>query len=279
MKILYANGCSMTEGCELGNRQFNYDESKNGPITSRLPLYELSPEHISHMQTHNWSYILKNLLNIPYYKNSARSGSSSKRIVRTSIVDILDLLTRYDAKDILVIIGWTRINRFELLDPSGIKYQFAPGTRVRSRTLLHPKIQEMADIYELYISQNLYNNQLEHFSDIIHMQSFLKNKGINYIFLYTTYENMQKSYYENEFINTINDTTIKSLYSDIDNSRFIFYDNNNLSLEYRVRNIKQSSFEYFTYKNKFPIGNGHHPLEEAHLHWGEFMFNAIKDTI
>lgn len=277
MKILYANGCSMVEGCELGNAEYEYDESKTGPITSRAPYYNLSPQHIQHMQTHCWSYVLKCFLEIQNYQNGARAGAGGKHIVKTTIIDVLALLENYKPEEIFVVIGWTRINRFEFLDPSGVEYQFAPGTNAPSRSLLHPKIREMASIYETYIAQNLKNNQLQHFIDVIELQNFLVANKIKFMFSYGTYENMKKSYSENDFKLTVNDDTIKLLHRNIDDSNFIFYGEHNSSLDYRVRDIKSASFEHFAFSNNYPIGNGQHPLEEAHHAWADFLFTEITN--
>lgn len=276
-KILYANGCSMVEGCELGNKQFNYDEAKLGPLTSKSKFYNLSKEHLHHMSINNWSYKLKELLGFDAYMNSARPGSCGKRIVRTSILDILKLLQTYKPEDIFVVIGWTRINRFEFLDPSGIEYQFAPGTRVRSRSLIHKKILDMADIYEVYIAQNFRQNQLNHFMHVLEMQNFLKCMNINYMFSYSTYENLINNYDATEISNTLKDDTLKTLYKQIDNSNLILNEfNSDISYEDRVQNILKGSFEYFAFSNKYPIGLGQHPLEEAHSDWAAFLYNQIK---
>lgn len=96
MKILYANGCSWTEGAEIPN-----------PIP--LP-YCMSSKYYG-----SWPYRLSQKLNIPLCVNEGAGSGSNDRIFRKTQEYIIRYMSEgKDPKDLLIVNGWSTCERTEV---------------------------------------------------------------------------------------------------------------------------------------------------------------------
>jgi hypothetical protein len=111
IRTLYANGCSLTFGMEVGG------EIMKGTTYDTFSDYKISDEQDQRRQRLIWPMQLKHLLvandiEVQNVLVNATNGSSNDRIVRTVIHDIR--LKELGPED-LVIIGWTESERFEVV--------------------------------------------------------------------------------------------------------------------------------------------------------------------
>lgn len=96
MKLLYANGCSWTEGTEI-------------PNDSKLPHCQNS------MYYKSWPYRLSQKLHIPLCINEGAGAGSNDRIYRKTTEYIVKYINSgRNPKDLLIVIGWTTCERTEV---------------------------------------------------------------------------------------------------------------------------------------------------------------------
>jgi hypothetical protein len=274
--MLYANGCSLTEGSELGNVKFNYDEAKYGPNTFR-EMDHLTPEHIEHIETHSWPYIVKKTLGIENHFNNAFGGSSNRRIVRVTMADVEGMITRGDYKpeEILVVIGWSSFDRFETYSKDHFA-QIVPSH--------HTKKENSVKWRDYLAYDGLMNTEfaevyMRHLLDVQLLKNYLENRGVKYMFSYslTTYFDVQFSMKAIE--DAFNDyPELQSFIDMAEYSKWFFdpkFERPEDPIEFAF-NIQNTSFFDSSLKRKYRVGNGMHPLEDSHKRWGVEMANHIK---
>jgi hypothetical protein len=106
--ILYANGCSMTYGDEIGDDLLTF--SSSNPNLSPLS----QAEHRAYRERHSYPAFVAKRMSIPRVINAAARGASNDRIVRTSIADLLKLRADHPATKIHALIGWSATSRREI---------------------------------------------------------------------------------------------------------------------------------------------------------------------
>jgi hypothetical protein len=105
---LYVNGCSWTWGSEL--RDPAYPSIAN----------EFDPVHEDYRLKHAWPNQVGFYLGLPVV-NGSEPGSSNQRMLRTTILDVGDLVAQ--GRKPLVIIAWSQLQRFELFDMKNNSYR------------------------------------------------------------------------------------------------------------------------------------------------------------
>lgn len=221
IELLYANGCSMTYGAELGGMQSEA---------------ETVQENI-HRLRYAWPNQLATLLGISSI-NDAKGGSSNLRILRTTI----EWISHYknngnDLSKLFVVIGWSSDARQEFRDfHDDMWWDLLPQwkgqpnpTREKARKayvkhFFNPK----ADIIWTCVY-------------IISLQAFLKVNNIPYLFFNGLVENIFGSFVENE-------GEAQPFYDLIDMSRF--YVNDGGMYLYCVKNHKCGPLQH-------PLEEGH----------------------
>jgi len=276
--VLYANGCSMTEGSELGNKKFNYDESKFSPNISRT-FNVPSPEHIEHMMTHNYSFIAKELLGIPNIVNDAEGGGSNSRIVRTTILGVNNLLKTHKPEEILVVVGWTTVDRFEYMMYDRYA-QFIPG-HIKHTTLPSGFVR-LAKLHAEWASTDLLHCMTSHLMGILHLKNYLESVGVDYVFSYGLSNHLEHSFEESDIKKIQDNDQLKDLYEMVMNDRWFF----NEWYQGRVEDYKtfidffsRISFYSHSIDHGFKQGTGLHPLEDAHYSWGKTLHNFVKEKL
>jgi len=162
--ILYANGCSMTYGEELGG------ETIIGGIQPK----ENNPDF---RRKNSWPAILGELLNAKKIVNEAIRGSGNDRIFRTTMEWTSKYLQNNNAEDLFVAIGWSSPERIEYrINNSWINIlpQFPPID----------KLQNVVELHNFHVNE-IMNDQREYTASINYMlalQSWFKINSISYIF-------------------------------------------------------------------------------------------------
>jgi hypothetical protein len=274
IKMLYANGCSLTEGSELGNAQFKYDEKKNGPSTAR-GMSDLPAGHMEYMETHSYPYILKNLLGIKNHMNSALGGSCNKRILRTSIIDIEQLLTAYDPSEIFVVIGWTAFDRTEIFS----NHHFVQIIPSFDGANLTKDQKKYAAMYDEVIAGQLDDLLLHHLTEVLTLKNYLKNKGIRYVFSYGLTSYIEQQFDEVELLRASKNHDVTKFIDLVDYNSWALPPNTSVSADYEqlLKSLCTLCFYNFTVSNGYKQGTGLHPLDEAHNDWANVLYKYIVE--
>ena len=98
--ILYANGCSMTYGAELGGEI----------VINGMGVKELNPDF---RKKNAWPSILGKLLKVEKTFNDAIGGGGNDRMFRTTMEWTSNYLRDNDGRDLFVAIGWSAPERTE----------------------------------------------------------------------------------------------------------------------------------------------------------------------
>lgn len=196
--ILYANGCSMTYGTEIGGEIFNKDDRV---------LNDMNP---TYREKHAWPNVLSILLNMNSI-NDAMAGSSNSRIFRTTI----DWTSKYlkeqgKPKNLFVVIGWSHPSRkeYKIYDKW---LNILPGGRP-------PIIKDHLKIYNFHL-ENFLDELQDSFNTlqcILSLQSWFKINQIPYLFYNALH---------NEYSNK--DDLIQNLLFHIDRRRYFKVDDYN----------------------------------------------------
>lgn len=276
-KILLANGCSLVEGSEIGNKQFNYDESIDGPNTGVAVFHLMSQEHIDHMKSNNWASLLAKKLNIPF-ESLAMGGSSNRRIARTTMLKVDKLLKTYKPEEILVVIGFSDMSRYEVFfDTTGYKpfvinHTFKGQTK-EEKEILKGQENKCESLVELFTA---------HFLELLVLKHYLEAKKVDYFFTYGLVQNVIYEYGEDKVDALLSKFEDASQFLDLlefkntDKWYLPHADFNEHELGF-IKNLYQSCFYFISRNNNFPIGNGFHPLEEAHAHFSEEVFKVLEN--
>jgi hypothetical protein len=273
IKMLYANGDSMTEGSELGNAKFNYDEKKYGPGSYRTAPH-MTKEHAEHMETNSYPYVLKKILGIENHINAAMGGSSNRRIVRTTIADVEALLKTYKPEEILVVIGWSAADRFELYN-EGHYSQIIPGYAVSS---MFSNRKKKIVVYDNLINSEFHEVFIRHTLEIIALKNYLESKGIKHLFCYGLATFFLQQYGEDTIRNEFRMHQELRTFTDLAEFDQWFIPPPIPEVASRaelVLDLPKYSLYSHSHNLGFPRGNGGHPLEEAHKDWAALMAKHI----
>ena len=119
------------------------------------------------------------------YENIADSGASQERIIRTTIQWLGRNYKKYKNKEVFVVIMWSAPGRTEFYDDRINQYrQIVPNNDVVYK-------QEFTNTqyiyYKSYVAvQHRHAQMIKWYNNVILMQNYLSNLGINYLFLNAT---------------------------------------------------------------------------------------------
>lgn len=280
-KILYANGCSHTEGQELGNEQFNYFELTGEHRSTRRKLKKLGAlEHLQWMEDHAWPKIFANELNIPTVQNAATSGSSNKKIVRNTIHDVTQLLKQYSADEILVAIGWSGFTRHEIIQDDEWCQVVYPSSKTRSAHITERHCRKYASVREDVMVYQLPVYMNEYFKDVFALKAFLKSVGVSYMFTSCVFERVKDTWDVDLIELTIGMDELRTMFEISVMGDFIEYVHPYFpKVDDPYRDLIQwgefRGLSAFLLDKKYPVGVGFHPLEEGQEAWGKYLAEEI----
>ena len=219
---IYANGCSYVAG----------DGLESNPRKTAI-------------------HFLAEELNCEYF-NNAKGGGSNQRIVRTTINWLLENKDKWN--DVLVLIGWTGILRYEILQGKKWKqmksYDGNPDDILRFST---------SDQFEF-----------EYLDSILYLQLFLEANNIKYIFWNTFTENLEKK--NNDKWNYIN----KEHWATGEYGSWEIY-LEELDKEHNVRIGGHTKWETVNGVLDKDVYHDVHPNELGHKFWYEEIKNKAKE--
>jgi hypothetical protein len=236
-KLLYVNGCSHSCGAEI-----SYVGS------CRVP------EDL----TNSWAGQLASRFNLEHV-NSAISGQDNLAILSSSIHSILNLLDRCPAEDILVIIGWSGLERDHFIYDD-VLYRFVPGCETLPYFKAWPNIVQTA-FYNYILGTDLDSSNYNKFSLIYYaMTNFLKLHNIDY-------------YYFNA-LHAVNYPN-KNLLHEVDNQLptvKIFENIQNDTNYLEPMNWEMTYYNYMRIRHDGHIdGRNHHFLADAQSEWADIL--------
>lgn len=252
-KILYANGCSWTAGNGI-----EFDPS----------LKHISKENIwKYQRNKNWAYILSQKLNRTCINESEGAGSN-KRMVRTTC-NYIQSLPKECYKDLLIILGWTSIDRNEIYLQEGKQSawcMFNATQPVSSRGLPFSKefLKNIDNFQKNYILDvfNYKPNYTYFFQEMYLMSNLLENLDIKYLFfnslpwtweLYTTGANI-----EEEFSVQLAKIRKPNI------------------LCTRQTDMHLNVMAEFCRINKLPMAPDHHTMTAGHAAWAEHLYKELS---
>lgn len=201
--MLFANGCSMTEGAELGGEEL-------GPQGQFIR--DLDPEY----KTENaWPQKVASSLDMSCV-NIAQGGASNEKITRTTIEWTADYLKENKAEDLFVVIGWSAPQRTEIKIGEQW-FDFMPHHIPTNK-----KLKTVHDFYLDHIYDHI-SDYAKSLISVLSLQSWLKVNKIPYLFtnsLMLIYTEMPK--------------TMLSMIDNIDSSRYYGYSDLKKNMMFKV---------------------------------------------
>jgi len=263
IKVVYAEGCSITSGAEHAD-------------------WYMNEKGLEYSET-TWAAQVKRMC-FPgaKYFPTARSSSSNAHIRRRAIYYLTELLKTYRGKDIVFLVQWTDMNRRE------VRLEKTKDTK--NYTTYHDTDEK------LYTTMLPIDFKGASFSNPIAKQED-RNEWLekNNLFTYFSEYNLKITSYEASFYDSL--TEIETLrnfcklnkikmyethafaellgrYHPIDkiNDKFLInlikrIDINNTSFYTLDKKDNPQGLHEWTKENKLQLGPGFHPLEEPHLAW------------
>lgn len=267
IKVVYAEGCSITAGAEHKDWQMRggleYSES-------------------------TWAGQIKKLCfpNAKYFP-TARSGASQSHIRRRALFYLNELLETYKPEEILFLAQWTCPNRMEvrvreheptknfslLIDEDESHYLYClpidlPKTNNMGNKLVDQKdrntwlavnrVKTIFNEWNMHIL-NPETNQYNSLSEIETVRNFCKLHNIK---MYETvgFGDLVGYYHP---VNESKDKFVDSLLKRVDVKHTAFFCN-----DYKPEGLLE-----YAKRIGCKLGPGGHPLEEAHAHWARMMIN------
>lgn len=278
IKLLYANGCSMTEGAEIGNRKFNYDETTHrGPSSHRSGIPK---DHAEYMEAHAYPAVVANLLNIPNQINDGLGGSSNRRIVRTTIARLEEQCLTYDPSELFVVIGFSNINRFEhfglsrfeqiIYHPPKNKFGFGHMIETDDQKYFRLKV----DVGQASLEEML----VQHFMEVLLLKQYLESKKIKFVFSYGLIEPFPTMFTQEQIDRACSNKEIQTLFNLVEYTKpdvWVVDVIRSNTLPDFIRNITSYSFFDYVVRRRFLSGTGGHPLEQAHDAWATHIAQFV----
>lgn len=219
-KTLYTCGCSWTAGEELAD------------ITDR--------NRPSIMYYNSWPWFLAENLNIPVMINEGRGSGSNFRIFRRTSEYLIDYISRgEDPHDLLIVLGWTTPERYEI----GVGKRIIPMNI--QRPLIPRDLDHMKDELSAYNQQyyNLYSDEYGERLQLLFMnnlRTLCKSLGIKYY----------------DFIALGKPKDQLSEYKKFDN-------------------LLEECYGAFVANNNLPVHEFKHPTKETHKIWADLLCKKI----
>ena len=212
-----------------------------------------------------WPHKLGKLLGVNVL-NTSMAGSSNDGIVRRVVSNVLDLLKKYDSKDIFVIVGWSSPERkdFYFNDGNDKHWETIFPNAINDIDQISDIEKERQEFYKTYLQY--YWNEEEYFNRYIHnnlyLHYFLKSNNIEHLFFDAFYETELGHHHKSQMRDVIDNDDFLQITKDI---------------------FKKTSFKNFLLddNNEFKDGlfNEYdpHPSEKGHQLWAEELYKDISE--
>jgi hypothetical protein len=212
------------------------------------------------------------------YICTAVPGGSNDSIVR----NIIKTCEKLKNQDIQVIVQWTFPWRFgfrfvEPVNWYNFDIQVINGKDFKDtqahkfhKTLNNYGIPKFTEQFFKTIGTTEYWPVYSTIKEIVLLQGYLKSKNINYIF--TAADNV---IFENFTISKPSDIYVKNLYDQIDWDHWYWFPSGSGKQE----TTTPRGFYQWALENKYTVGPGNHPLEQAHKDAAELIREKFNELV
>lgn len=195
---------------------------------------------------HVYSALISDHYNIPNYINGANPGVSNERTYRVLLKDVATLLKTYKPDEIFVNVCLTSAMRREFCSTGGVYY---PHLNAHEP----PKNSMQYDLWKILVTDYNYDQSHYNFDTmlILAMQNFLKVNKVPYVITSSMRNAREEEFYKKH--------VPMDVYEMFNNKRYHI----------------QPSFQTWNAIHKLPVGEFHHPLEEGHKVWAQYLIEYI----
>lgn len=269
-KILYANGCSFTNGVELYTQLPSFTkEQEVGRYYSTSTLRKLGMSvQALYNEQHRYTHYLAQELGYEEI-NGSESGCDNYRIAERTIRDLDGLLSQgVSSKDVFVIIGWSDMQRF----PSR-RCEWSASTIPFSNTPEDEDQKKITTLTEIEYGQHAVDSFKRYLRALCHLRTYLNMHGFKYLFLNMLFDARTKK----ELVRHGNHIPTQLIEQYFNASDFIdgAFDNIDNPVDL-VRNLDDSTILRFLSDNQLDICAGGHPGKDTHYHYAKYLIEHIR---
>ena len=207
------------------------------------------------------------------YHCAAYPGNANNAISR-SVMTACERL-----KDVAVLVNWTFLQRYDFRFNYYTHKGTSPWYSIHSHcstnepfnNISNPDlVKDFAKMFYKHVGNNEYYELYSTLKEILFLQLYLKSKNIPYLF--TTADN---SYYNHKNYLRSKDTELESLYNQITWNDWYFFPSG------KEANETQSprGFYQWALENKYTVGSGGHPVEQAHADAAELIKDKFNELV
>ena len=182
-------------------------------------------------------------------------------------------------KEVTVLVNWTFPQRYDFRFNYDTLKATSPWYSIHSHyptdepfdKISNPDlVKDFAKMFYKHVGNNEYYELYLTLKEILFLQFYLKSKNIPYLF--TTADN---SYYDHENYRRSKDTELESLYNQIAWNDWYFFEEGKAANETLV----PRGFYQWALENKYTVGPGGHPLEQAHSDAAELIKEKFNELV
>jgi hypothetical protein len=236
----------------------------------------MSDEHFEYMRRNAYPSIVAEGLGLECM-NLGLGGSSNRRIVRTTIIELEQLKKKYESKDVFVLIGLTHSGRFEI-NITGYHNTFVsvipnghPMTEGANSAERRYAKERMA-----YVNESLIELLTENFMHIIALQNYLKANQFAYTFTFGFGCKYEDFFDETEIEEAMSCSELCKLFEVVDTSKFMGCTETTSLREFIHAEYGMSFYTECLSKGLLPHPASH-PLEEGHKYWASVILSFINN--
>lgn len=201
-----------------------------------------------HKRKHVYSALVSDYFNFETYINAALPGASNERTYRILINDLSKILLKTSPNEIFVSISLTSCLRREFCNNNGLYYFHLNPHEPEKFTQQHKLWKTLVRYFNYDPAHYTYDNML-----VLAMQNFLRVNKIPYLITTSMRPSAEEELYRKHIPN--------SLYRFFDNKRY----------------HPDPSFQTWNAIHNLKPGKFHHPLEEGHKVWAEYLIKYITE--
>lgn len=212
------------------------------------------------------------------------AGTSNENISQSVVNSLLAIKKSEDPSRTLVVVEWTYCTRLNFCGKNNRYYVLTDyklnGTWRKKRWELN-KLLHFNDDFDDLIDVKFYYDQHTNMTNLMynmsrcihHVQSFLRDKGYSYIFLFANIHEKRmiddpKSFYTLG----LKEFEKEPEFGHPDSFPYFLYTINDIDKDY----ICPETFMDYAEANRFKFGPGNHPLEEAHIEYSKVLLDFIE---
>jgi hypothetical protein len=271
--IIYANGCSWTAGDEIEKdpkfiEYLNQLELKYDPefwtIYDKHGTHKYNPPDL--WLKFHWPSQVAKQLNVNNVINNSVGGGSNYRLLRLTCDFILSYPPE-KRENLLVIIGWTALDRKEIYLRDKNSWERFNYTQPFSKTLEMPDrfARDRLNVYDNYQKDYIsyifseFENAKIYFQQLFLLSNLLENLKIKYLFFNAfqfpdyAHPNLDENFIPDELKNDVK-----------------WYKTNNSI-------INDETMQTYVYNKKLPVAEHMHPMIDAHASWAEHLVKIMQD--